>query len=134
MTELIAKRLGVSHSQAHTIKIRYGMEPSKRQSEIIEAIAPVMDTLISEIRKTARYYHERAAGGEQIEQIIVLGGGADLPGMSAYITDQVRIPTRLCNPWQSISFGTLQAPHSLDTTLYTTAAGLSLASSEEVIT
>lgn len=132
ITALIAKKLAVSHTQAHTIKTRYGLEPSKKQSEILDAIRPELDKLMNEIKKTIRYYNERASEEALIGQIIILGGGANLPGLSTYITDQIRIPTRLCDPWQNISFGGLQAPHQLETTLYTTAAGLSLVGTEDL--
>lgn len=132
ITSLISKKLGVSLSQAHTIKTRYGIEPSKKQQEILEAIKPELDKLISEIRKMIRYYNERSDESARLGQIIVLGGGANLPGLSTYITDQIRIPSRLCDPWQNISFAGLQSPHQLETTIYTTAAGLSLITEEEL--
>jgi type IV pilus assembly protein PilM len=132
ITKLIALKLGVNNSQAHTIKTRYGLEPSKKQHEILDAIQPELTRLISEIRKMVRYYNERANEESQLGQIIILGGGANLPGLSAHITDQVRIPTRLCDPWQNINFGGLQSPHQLETTLYTTAAGLSLITESEM--
>jgi type IV pilus assembly protein PilM len=127
ITSLIAQKLGVSRTQAHTIKTRYGIEPSKKQTEILACIGPELDRLTSEIKKIIRYYDQRMGDAEKIGQIIVLGGGANLPGLSAYITNQVRIATRLCDPWQNIHFGGLQSPHQLETTVYTTAAGLSLA-------
>lgn len=132
ITKLIAKKLGVNMSQAHTIKTRYGIEPSKKQQEILEAIRPELDKLVTEIRKMIRYYNERTTEEFYLAQIIVLGGGANLPGLSTYLTDQIRVPARLCDPWQNISFGGLQAPHQLETTIYTTAAGLSLISEEEL--
>ena len=132
ITKLIASKLGVSYTQAHTIKTRYGLEPSKKQAEILDAIKPELEKLLAEIRKMIRYYNERAVNSS-LGQIIVLGGGANLPGLSTYITDQIRIPTRLCYPWQNITFAGLQSPHQLETTIYTTAAGLSLITEEELI-
>lgn len=133
ITSLIAKKLTMSTSQAHTVKTRYGIDPSKRQNEILSAIKPELDKLIAEVSRIVRYYEDRAPKtNPSIGQIIMLGGGANLPGISTYITDQIRIPTRLCDPWQNISFGGLQSPHHLETTLYTTAAGLSLVNPEEI--
>jgi type IV pilus assembly protein PilM len=132
MTHLIATKLNVSNTQAHTIKTRYGLEPSKKQAEILNAIKPELDKLVAEIKKMIRYYEDRSSDDTQLGQIILLGGGANLPGLSTYLTDQIRIPTRLCDPWQNITFGRLQQPHTLETTIYTTAAGLSLVSEEEL--
>lgn len=130
ISELIAKGLKVSLTQAHTIKTRYGLELSKKQKDILAAIEGELGKLISEIKKVVRYYAEKTDKGE-IGQIILLGGGANLPGLSTYITDHTRVPTRLCDPWQNLTFGRLQPPHQLETTLYTTAGGLSLAQPSE---
>ena len=131
LTNLIAKHLGVSQQQAHTIKTRYGLELSKKQKDIVNAVEGELGKLISEVKKVVRYYSERAENSE-IGQIIVLGGGANLPGLSTYLTDKTRVPTRLCDPWQHLSFGSLQPPHQLETTIYTTAGGLSLLKVEEL--
>jgi len=131
-TRLIAQKLGVTSNQAHTIKTRYGLEPSKKQKEILDAIQPELTKLITEIRKTMRYYGERASDGGEIGQVIILGGGANLPGLSTYLTDQVRLPTRLCDPWHNLSFAGLQPPHQIESTIYTTAGGLSLVSLREL--
>lgn len=126
LTKEIAKALGVSAHQAQTIKTRYGLDASKKQAEITKALKPVLNRLISEIKRISRFYAERAGEEKSITQIVVVGGGANLPGLSAYLTDSLRLPTRLVNPWQGIEFGKLQPPHKLEHSLYSTAAGLSL--------
>ncbi len=132
ITQLISDSLGVSLQQAHSIKTRYGLELSKKQAKIIKAIEPELNKLVNEIRKVLRYFSDKGSDGSPIGQIIILGGGANLPGLSSYITDRARIPTRMCAPWNNISFGKLQPPHELETTLYTTASGLSLVAPEEL--
>jgi len=130
ITNLIAERLNISKRQAHSIKTDHGLEAGKRQKDIHEALDPILKTLLSEVTKMRRYYEERSSKKKKIEQIVVLGGGANLPGLSAFLTDRLRLPARLVNPWQNLSFGGLQPPHKIETTLYTTAAGLSLADME----
>lgn len=131
LTNQIASALKVSGRQAYTIKTRYGLNPGKKQAEIMKSLQPVLEKLMNEIKRMTRFYQERSDGKKSIEQIIILGGGANLPGMSTYLTDKLRVPTRLVNPWQNLSFGGLQPPHKLETTLYTTAAGLSLINNKE---
>lgn len=132
ITKNIAEKLNVSLQQAHSIKTRYGLELSKKQDKILEAAEPELSKLINEIRKVMRYYADRQSDGEPIGQIIILGGGANLPGLSTFITNRTRVATRLCSPWNHISFGKLQPPHELETTLYSTASGLSLVEPEEM--
>lgn len=132
ITELIAKKMNITERQAYTIKTRYGLNAGKKQREIMEALDPLLKKLLSETKKMTRFYEDRASTQRKIEQIIILGGGANLPGLSAFLTDKLRLPTRLVDPWQNLSFGNLQPPHKLETTLYTTAAGLALADPREI--
>ena len=126
LTKEISSALNVNSRQAQTIKTRYGLDASKKQDEITKALKPVLSRLINEIKRISRFYAERAGNDKAISQIVIVGGGANLPGLSAYLTDSLRLPTRLVNPWQHIDFGRLQPPHKLEHSLYSTAAGLSL--------
>lgn len=132
ITRAISKGLGISPQQAHSIKTRYGLGVSKKQSDIIKAIEPELEKLIREVKKVMRYYSERADDDKQIGQIILLGGGANLPGLSGYVTDKTRTPARLNAPFTNIDFHGLQPPHELETTIYTTAGGLSLLRPEDI--
>lgn len=132
ITQNISEELGVSMQQAHSIKTRYGLDVSKKQDQIIKASEKELNKLISEIRKVMRYFTDRTSGSTPIGQIIILGGGANLPGLASYITNKTRVPTRLCAPWNNLSFGKLQPPHELETTLYTTASGLALVTPKEL--
>lgn len=131
ITDLISEKLGVSQRQAYTIKNRFGLELSKKQKDISSAIQGELAKLVSEVKKVQRYYAEHSPVGE-IGQIIILGGGATLPGFSTYITDQIRVPTRLCNPWGNIDFGRLQPPSLVETTMYATCSGLALITPKEL--
>ncbi len=132
ITKNIASVLGVSMQQAHSIKTRYGLEVSKKQDQILKATEPELDKLINEIRKVIRYFTDRSSKSNPIGQIIILGGGANLPGLASYITNHTRVATRLCAPWNNLTFDKLQPPHELETTLYTTAGGLALITPREI--
>ena len=132
ITANIAKVLDIGMEQASSIKSRYGLGVSKRQAEIIQAAEPELNKLVNEIRKVMRYFTEKEDEKSSIGQIIILGGGANLPGLSTYITDRARVPTRLCAPWKNISFGNLPSPLDQEATLYTTASGLSMISPREL--
>lgn len=132
MTDAIAKELGVTKQQAHTIKNKYGIDASKKQKQVVASVRPILDKLVLEIKKMDRFYQDRSGAENKIQQVIILGGGANMPGLSDYLTDKIRIPTRMCNPWLNLSFGDIQPPHQLEKTLYATAAGLALVTSREI--
>lgn len=131
-TELIAKKLDVSNQVAHTIKTKYGLSVSKKQKEIQDALKPILSSLTKEIRKMIRYYDERTTSEGTIGQIITMGGGANMPGLSEYITNELRMPTRMCNPWANLDFGKLQPPNNIEKSMYVTAAGLALIDPKEI--
>jgi len=132
ITEAVAKNLKVTKHQAHIIKTKHGLHPSKYQKKMQAAITPLLDSLAAEIKKMIRFYQERTGKERTLEQVIILGGGANMPGMTDFLTDHIRVPTRMCNPWLNLDFGDLQPPHQLEKTLYATAAGLALIKPEDL--
>lgn len=130
-SEQIAKKLGVTHEEAHVIKVKYGMGYSKKQKEVTDSLAPILEQLAKEIRRMIRYYEERGQADRKIGQVVTMGGGANMPGLSEYLTSTLRLPVRMCDPWQHLDFHGLQEPHS-EKTMYVTAAGLGLIHPKEI--
>jgi type IV pilus assembly protein PilM len=131
-TENIAKVLGVSHEEAHVIKVKYGLGVSKKQKLILEAASPVLDSLMKEIRRMIRYYEEHTPEKHSIGQIITFGGGSNMPGVAEYMTDKLRLPVRPCHPWDYLHFGRLQPPSEAERSMYLTVAGLALIEPGEI--
>lgn len=131
-TNAIQEKLKVTHEEAGLIKTKYGLGVSKRQKEIKEALAPTLEQIVKEIRRMIRYYDEHYGNERPIQQIVTLGGGANMPGLSEYLTDAMRLAVRPCDPWQYFEYKGLQPPSSADKSMYATAAGLSLVPPKEV--
>lgn len=132
-TDSITEKLGVTAEEAGIIKTKYGLGRSKRQAEIQEALEPILAQIVREIRRMVRYYEERYSDAKPIAQIITLGGGANMPGLSEYLINALRLAVRHCDPWQYFNYKGLQLPTDADKPMYATAAGLSLAAPREVL-
>lgn len=132
ITQSIAEKLGVTKDEAQVIKIRYGLGVSKKQSEIKEAITSVLDKTIKEIKRTIRYYEERSGQKNKIGQIVTFGGGANVPGLSEFLTDSLRLPVRACDPWQHLIFPKNSNLETAEKSMYITAASLGLVSPKEI--
>lgn len=130
-TKLIAKGLDVSEQVAYKIKSKYGLLVSKKQNHIKEALDPILQSIVKEIKRMIRYYEDRNSTEHKIDQIITMGGGANLPGLSEYLTDALRLPARMCNPWTHLNYGKLQPPNETEKTMYITVAGLALINPKE---
>lgn len=124
-TNRIKEKLKVTHSEAHVIKTKYGLSRSKKQKEIVSALEPVLDQLAQEIRRMIRYYEDRYGSERKIGQVLTLGGGANMPGLSEYMTSNLRLAVRTCDPWEYCDFNGLQPPSKADKPMYATVMGLS---------
>lgn len=131
-TDNIKNRLNVSTEAAGLIKTRYGLGVSKKQHEITEVLDPVLKQIVKEIRRMLRYYEERYGTERPVQQIITLGGGANMPGLSEYFIQSLRMAVRHTDPWQYFDYKGLQPPEGADRPMYATVAGLSMARSKEM--
>lgn len=131
ITKALMDSMKLNETQATTVKSKYGLEASKRQKEVIDALDIPLKSFVNDIKKIIRYYEDREKD-EKVSQIIILGGGANLPGFSTYLTSTLRIATRLCGVWQNVDFDGLQPPNQLESSVYATAAGLALVKAHEV--
>lgn len=131
-TDLISKKLSVTKEEAHVIKTKYGISKSKKQTEILSVLQPEIERLVKEIKRMIRYYEERSGTTKKIGQIVTMGGGANTPGLSDLLTDLLRQPVRMCDPWNNLRIHKLQPPSGSEKAMYMTAAGLALIKPEEV--
>ncbi len=131
-TESIKNKLHVTEEEAGLIKTRYGLSASKRQADIVQALEPTLQQIVKEIRRMMRYYEERYEDKKPIGQIVTLGGGANMPGLSEYLTNVMRLAVRHTDPWQYLDYKGLQPPSDADKPMYATVAGLCLAPSHKV--
>lgn len=131
-TNIIAKHLEVSREEAHVIKTKYGISKSKKQSEIVAIMQPELDQLVREVKRMIRYYSERTESKGKIAQVITMGGGANMPGLSDHLTNALRLPVRTYDPWQKFDLHKLEAPNQDEKSVYVTAAGLCLINPSEL--
>lgn len=132
VTDLICRALSVTRREAIIVKTKYGLGYSKKQQQIEKALEPSLSVLIKEIQRSVRYYEERSKSKRKIAQVVVMGGGANMPGLADYLTNSLRMPVRAFDPTHFIDFGHLQPISVGDRMSYVTAAGLSLIPPDEV--
>lgn len=131
-TDLIRRVLKVPVEEAEIAKTRYGISPSNKQQEIKKAIEPILQKIIQEIKRMIRYYEERYGSDKPIKQIVTLGGGANMPGLSEYLTDNMRMAVRHGDPWQFIDTKKIKAPKTAEKSMYSNALGLALVDSKGI--
>ena len=132
-TAAIANELGITDKEATIVKAKYGLNLSKKQAQIEKALAPILDLLVKEIKRTSRYYEEHAADDRKISQVIIAGGGANMPGLAEYLTSNLRLAVRSFDPTTHVDFGSLQPFNLTERMSYVTAAGLAVIRPSEAL-
>lgn len=121
----IAKKMNISLENAHQLKVLNGLSAGSRQQKISSALEPSLQRIVNEVNKVIRYYNERISEDSgKLEQLLVVGGGSNVPGIGEYFTNQLVMPSRVASPWQQLDFGKLPQPAKQFRPRYITAAGL----------
>ena len=128
----IAKKLNITLENAHQFKVLNGLTAGPRQVKILGALRPSLQRIATEVRKVIRYYNERLSDSRKIEQVLIVGGGANVPGIGEYFTNELVMPARVASPWQKLDFGGLQEPNKQFRPRYITVAGLADVAASEV--
>lgn len=128
----IAKKLGVALENAHQLKVLNGLSAGPRRAKITAALEPSLQRIATEIRKVIRYYNERLNDDRKLEQLIIVGGGSNVPGIGDYFTNELVMPARVASPWQKLDFGKLPQPNKQFRPRYITVAGLASVNQAEI--
>jgi type IV pilus assembly protein PilM len=132
ITATIARSLRVTPREAIMLKSKYGLSPSVVQKQVLAAMDSSLELLLKEIRRTIRYYEQRYIKEPAIGQVVTMGGGANMPGLSDYLTERLRLPVRSFDPATHIDFGHLHPFYNADRMSYVTVAGLAATNPAEV--
>lgn len=101
LSRAVAQAFGFEISQAEEFKKTYGIEKDKLEGKLLTAVAPIMDTIISEMKRAIAYYQEKYKD-ENIGVAIISGGTAKVPGMVVYMAEKLGVEVQLANPWLGI--------------------------------
>jgi type IV pilus assembly protein PilM len=95
--------LGIDQNQAEQFVFKFGLGKDKLEGRIYAAIVETVDTLMSEIEKSIKFFNERYTA-MRIERIIVIGGASTIPELPLYIANKSGISVEIGNAWTNVSF------------------------------
>jgi type IV pilus assembly protein PilM len=122
----IATDFGLSPQQAEEYKRVYGVSGKSLGGKIGEATEPILNSILSEIKKSIAFYSQKYKEDSPIRQIILSGGTAKLPGIEIFFANNSGIETAIANPWKILA--SQQMPKQIldNASDYTIAAGLAM--------
>lgn len=99
ITRAISADLGIDLSQAESFKKVYGLNKETFEGKIGRSLFPILESITGDVRKAILMYKEKH-NNEEINQIILSGGTALLPGIDVYFTNQLNIQVVLGNAFK----------------------------------
>lgn len=90
LTRSIELELGLPVAQAEQYKRSYGLSEKLLEGRVRSALLPVFTSIMQEAKKAINSY-ESTVRGNKIQRVILSGGGALLPGISADIAAELSV-------------------------------------------
>ncbi len=101
LARAISQTLGFDLNQAEEYKKTYGFDSSQLEGKIMQAIKPIFDVVIDEIKRSAAFYNTHHKN-EKVTRTVICGGTASLPGILVYLASSLDLEVALGNPWGRI--------------------------------
>lgn len=101
ITEVVMHALGVSEGQADEIKAKHGLlahAPSKQRT----AIELLVQKQVDKAEGLLSLYQQKE--NRAVSRSILIGGGANLPGLKEFWSKQLRHATTIGNPWKGLAY------------------------------
>lgn len=97
------QNLSIDAAQAEQFVFKFGLSKDKLEGQIYQGIIGTVETLISEIDKSIKFFGTRYPG-TKIDRIIVTGGASALPEFPLYIANKFGLSVEIGNAWRNVSF------------------------------
>jgi type IV pilus assembly protein PilM len=125
LTDEVMRRYGLSYEEAGLAK-RQGGLPESYEVEVLE---PFKEAMAQQVSRLLQFFY---AGSEfnRVDQIVLAGGCASIPGIAPMVEEQLGVPTMIANPLANMTLGSRVQAHALaqDAPALMIACGLALRS------
>ena len=125
LNRAISADFGLTKTQAEEYENTYGVLKTPLGNRIGKATEPILSSILAEVKKAIIFYTQKN-NDSKIEQIVLSGATAKLPGIDLYFADASGIETVVGNPWKTVSSGNIPKEILANAPSYSTAVGLGL--------
>lgn len=118
--------LGLTQMASEEYKKVYGVSPENVASKIGKAALPILTSILTEVKKALAFYSQKYNQEQGVQQILLSGGTAKLPGIELFFAENLGIEVALANPWKVLA--SQQVPKEIldNAPDYTVAVGLAM--------
>lgn len=117
---------GFSIAQAEEYKKQYGLSEKEFGGKISKTSEPILMSIVSEVKKAQAFYMEKYKDDSQLQQILITGGTAKLPGIDLFFAQNCSIETITADPWKILINQELPEEIRSNSSSFATAIGLAM--------
>jgi type IV pilus assembly protein PilM len=99
------QNLSIDQKQAQQFVFKFGMSKDKLEGQVYNAIEGIIDSLVSEIEKSIKFFNTRYPNNK-LERIILTGGASTLPEFPLMIANKFGVSVEIGNSWRNVAFPT----------------------------
>lgn len=125
LTRSIAQSLSFEPLQAEEYKKVYGMIPNQLDGKIFQIIKPLIELIAAEADRIMQAYHSKSPN-TLVQKLVLIGGGAKLPGLAEYLDSRLGLQTTVADPWALLQKDQNMASKLVIDPVYSIATGLAL--------
>ena len=104
LTRAIAGGLKLDFAQAEQYKRTYGLLDDPLEGKIRQVLMEPMTMIVNELKRAMSFYVAHAQVAVPMKQLILSGGGAQLPGLGGYLAGQLNLEAMTANPTAKMSW------------------------------
>src|SRR4030042_2937495 len=126
-TKALQNGLGISWEKAEEMKTKYGLGKTNEDKTFGSVYNPLLENLVQEVEKSLAFYTESINPNEEVNKIILSGGGALLRDMVSFLSQRIKKEVVLGNPAVGLGVFADLAPDVMrDICPYATTVGLAI--------
>ncbi len=110
LTQALAQSLSINPMRAEELKREQGILAIGPTREIASIMLPMLDTIVSEVKKATFTYQSRFGVPPKIERVLLAGGGALLAGIEKYMADVFKLPVSKIEPFVRFEYSSQLQP------------------------
>jgi type IV pilus assembly protein PilM len=103
INDAISKKMNINEKEAEEVKVAFGIENFNKDNPIFNSIKYLLENLVTEIEKTSDFYVVMSKTPKEIKKIILCGGGSNLKGLVAYLSQRIGKEVFLGNPLTNLN-------------------------------
>ncbi|MEX0668621.1 MAG: pilus assembly protein PilM [Candidatus Saccharimonadales bacterium] len=99
---MVAQSFNVDRDEGQKFVEEFGVSLDKFDGQVLKAIEPGLVEIIDKISQVSSDF--TAKNKTKIAKVVLLGGTAAMPSLASYLSENLKTPVEIANPWKNVAY------------------------------